>query len=464
MARIMLYQHAKLACEDNLLIKVRSHDPESAQLQFITSELEVIGVKIIPPFLARNLMTNRVSYCKRHLLFQIFGLILFFTLLGPTIAQAATYYVSLTGKDSNSGTSTSAPFRTLLKAVQPLRPGDTLYIRAGTWTEQLDLMRYNTSGTSGKYIKIAGYPGEKVTLRYAEPIQGGYGVIKARGTRGYLIFENLVLDGINTPIETGWTIDNRNHHFILRNLEIKSFRDSGLYIAGNYIQVINCSIHDQIMTSDSVGSRYYGIYFHNGSNGLLQGNKIYNNPGGGLQLYPGPLPNLVVRGNAIYNNNKLKSSPIGGIILSGTSSSIISNAQIYNNLVYRNGTSSSGNAHGISIGNYTSGTKVWNNTMYGNKSYGIHIGSSSAKSTVVQNNISYGNSAGNYYNKGTSTSYTNNVTTDPKFVSASSNNFQIQSSSPAVNKGTKLSSVPNDYRNLARPKGSTHDIGGYENY
>ena len=409
-------------------------------------------------------MLDRSNNFRRLLLLPACGVIVLFTLVGPLIAQGATYYVSLSGKDSNSGTSTSAPFRTLLKAVQPLRPGDTLYIRSGTWTEQLDLMRYNTSGTSGKYIKIAGYPGEKVTIRYAEPTVGGYGPIKARGTKGYLIFENFTIDGINMPNKTGWQIDNRNHHFILRNLEIKNVRSSGVYIAGNDIQVINCTIHDQISPSGVPGERYYGIYFHSGSNGLLQGNKIYNNPGGGLQLYPGPISNLTVRGNAIYNNNRLASSTVGGIILSGSSSSVISNAKIFNNLVYRNGTSSSGTAHGISIGAYTSGTKVWNNTTYGNKSYGIHIGSSSAKSTVVQNNISYGNSAGNYYNKGTSTSYTNNVTTDPKFVSASSNNFQIQSSSPAANKGVVLSSVPSDYRNIARPKSGTHDIGGYENF
>lgn len=406
-------------------------------------------------------MMNR-SNCFYRRSFLLCGSLFLFILLGPIAAQSATYYVSLSGKDSNSGTSTSAPFRTLLKAVQPLRPGDTLYIRGGTWTEQLNLMQYNTSGTSGKYIKIAGYPGETVTIRYAEPNVGGYGPIKARGTRGYLIFENFKLDGSNMPNKTGWQIDNRNHHFVLRNLEIKNFKYNGIYIAGNDTQVINCSIHDQVSATGQSGERWYGIYFHNGANGLLHGNKIYNNPGGGIHLYPGPLSNLVVRQNEVHNNNKLSSSAVGGIILYGLSSSPIANAKIYNNLVYRNGTSSSGVANGIRI-EYATGTKLWNNTVYGNKSYGIHIGPY-AKSTVIQNNISYGNSSGSYYNRGASTTYTNNVTTDPKFVNSSSNNFQLQSSSPAVNKGVALSSVPNDFRNVARPKSATHDIGGYENY
>ena len=404
-------------------------------------------------------MKNSWSSFNRYFLFPVCGLL--FILLGPIVAQGATYYVSLTGSDSNPGT-LSKPFRTFSKAVSPLRPGDTLYIRGGLWTTQLDLQTKNISGTSSAYIKIAGYPGEKATIRYAEPISPGYGPIKARGKRGYLIFENLVLDGINAANKTGWQFPKENHHFILRNLEIKNFRFNALFIEANDIQVIGCTIHDQISVSGATGERWYGIYFHHGTNGLIQGNKIYNNPGGGMQVYPGPISNLKVRGNAIYNNNRLASSSVGGIIVQGTSSTTVYNTQIYNNLVYRNGTSSSGNASGILMGPYASGTKIWNNTVYGNKTWGLQIGK--ASSTVLQNNISYGNGAGNYYNGGSSTTYTNNVTTDPKFVSASSNNFQLQSSSPAANKGVKLSGVPNDYRNVARPKGATHDIGGYENY
>lgn len=400
-------------------------------------------------------MIKHSNWFQRPVLFSICALFAVAILLGSMSAQAATFYVSLSGSDSNPGTQ-SQPFKTFARAVKPLRAGDTLYIRGGTWTQQLDLME--TSGTSSAWIKIAGYPGETVTIRYAEPLVGGYGPIKARGTRGYFIFENFVLDGINMPARTGWQIDSKNHHFILRNLEIKNFRYNGVYTAGNDIQVINCKIHDNKPPSSS--GYFYGIYANRGSNLLIQGNHVYNNSGGGLHLYPGPLSNPVVRNNSIHNNNYQSGSAVGGIILYGSSSSSISNAKIYNNLVYRNGTSSSGNASGIRLVS-TTGTKVWNNTVYANKTYGLQI-SSGNSSTVVQNNITYSNGAGNYSNQSSSTTYTNNLTTDPKFVSASSNNFQLQSSSPAINKGVKLSSVPIDYKNVSRPRGTSHDIGGYE--
>lgn len=410
-----------------------------------------------------RLMTLHRSNNFNHFFsFPVCLLIFSLTLLEPIIAQATTYYVSLLGSDSNSGT-ISKPFRTFARAVKPLKPGDTLYIRGGLWTTQLDLQANNTSGTSSAWIKIAGYPGEVVTIRYAEPIANGYGPIKARGTRGYLIFENLVLDGINMPPKSGWNLTKENHHFILRNLEIKNFKYNGLYIEANDIQVINCKIHDSLPATTS--GYYYGIYIYRGSNALIQGNEIYRNSGGGVHAYPGPISNMVIRNNSIHDNNYTSSASVGGILLWGASSSKISNTQIYNNLVYKNGIGSSGQGRGILISKYVTGTKVWNNTIYGNKYYGLQVGfDTTSSNTTIQNNIIYNNGTGNYVNRGASTTYTNNLTTDPKFVSASSNNFQLQSSSSAINKGVRLSSVPNDYRNVARPKGTSHDIGGYENY
>ncbi len=54
------------------------------------------------------------------------------------------------------------------------------------------------------------------------------------------------------------------------------------------------------------------------------------------------------------------------------------------------------------------------------------------------------------------------VTTDPKFVNIAAKDFRLQSSSPAIDKGTPLAEVPNDFRGVARPRGTTHDIGAYE--
>lgn len=64
------------------------------------------------------------------------------------------------GADSNAGTE-QAPWKTLGHAVRQLRPGDTLYVRGGTYFEHVALTR---SGTDKAPITIRAYPGERVVL------------------------------------------------------------------------------------------------------------------------------------------------------------------------------------------------------------------------------------------------------------------------------------------------------------
>lgn len=60
------------------------------------------------------------------------------------------------GSDKNTGTE-QAPWQTLGHALRHLKPGDTLYLRAGTYYEHPFLSR---SGTAEAPITIAAYPGE----------------------------------------------------------------------------------------------------------------------------------------------------------------------------------------------------------------------------------------------------------------------------------------------------------------
>src|SRR5262245_35167146 len=48
-------------------------------------------------------------------------------------ALATTYYVSATGRDSNSGTSTTAPFLTIKEAADLSKPGDIVNVMNGTY-------------------------------------------------------------------------------------------------------------------------------------------------------------------------------------------------------------------------------------------------------------------------------------------------------------------------------------------
>jgi len=385
------------------------------------------------------------------------------------MALGATYYVAGTGSDSNPGT-LSQPFLTFRKSVGLLQPGDTLYIRGGTWTEQIDLQGPNTTGTPGNYITISGYPGETVTIQYTDTIEHGYGPIKARGKRGWLIFDNLVLDGINGTNQSGWSIRDGNHHFILRNLEIRNFKANGLYIEADNITIQNNRIHHQVSDCGCTGERWYGIYFHHGSDGLIDGNEIHGNPGGGIQSYPGPISKLIIRNNSLHHNNTLASSQVEGLIVfqgKSTNGEIINNVQIYNNLVYMNGANQPdpGYSGGIRVSNGASNIKILNNTIYGNKGYGVNIQGGPGGlplNTTVQNNIMFKNTLQQVVDAGIGSIIDHNLTTDPQFVNPGSYNFTLRIGSPAIDAGVRIGMVTTDMANISRPQGVEYDIGAYE--
>ncbi len=281
----------------------------------------------------------------------------------PSDCTSSNYDISsrtCTGTDGNA-------YNTLAEVIAPTVAGDTIIIRGGVWNDRMDFQApVSKIGTADAWITVAGYPGETVTIRSTSSSANGYGPIKARGSRGYFIFENLILDGINETDNTKWQIRDGNHHFILRNIEIENFKSSGLFIAASDVQVVHCRIHDQV---DLGTTRHYGIYVHDGDNNLIDGNEIYNNPGGGITAYNGSGPsltNLIIRNNKVYLNNSLSSSQVSGIDVYQSSSAPVTGTQIYNNIIYQNGENQPdpGHSGGIRIANGTSGSKVWNNTIY----------------------------------------------------------------------------------------------------
>jgi hypothetical protein len=78
-------------------------------------------------------------------------------------------YVSTSGSDTNAGTSLRAPLRTIQKAVDIAKPGDTVMVRGGTYRETVSTSR---SGTANGRIMIRNYQNEAVTVSGTDPIPG----------------------------------------------------------------------------------------------------------------------------------------------------------------------------------------------------------------------------------------------------------------------------------------------------
>jgi parallel beta-helix repeat protein len=74
-------------------------------------------------------------------------------------APAVARYLSPSGSDANPGTF-AAPLLTLQRALTKLRPGDTLYVRGGTYNVTRRITHATVAGRSSAPIVITNYPGE----------------------------------------------------------------------------------------------------------------------------------------------------------------------------------------------------------------------------------------------------------------------------------------------------------------
>lgn len=90
------------------------------------------------------------------------------------VANAATYYVSPTGSDTNNGTSQSTPWQSIARVNQlgtSLQPGDRiLFQRGGTYRGKLTI---NANGNASAYIEVGAYgTGAQPVISGSVPVTG----------------------------------------------------------------------------------------------------------------------------------------------------------------------------------------------------------------------------------------------------------------------------------------------------
>lgn len=129
--------------------------------------------------------------------------------------SAASYYVSPSGNDLAAGTF-AAPWRTINASEDKLSPGDTLYVRGGTYRETVSI---NISGTSTAPITVAAYPGET-------PVVDGDGV---RPTLDWVALVTLWGDYVHLA---GFEVRNTSAH-----------QAKGVELMGRYGRVSRCYVH-----------------------------------------------------------------------------------------------------------------------------------------------------------------------------------------------------------------------------
>jgi parallel beta-helix repeat protein len=101
---------------------------------------------------------------------RLASIILACTLCCEPVLLGSVYYVAPEGSDGNTGESASEPFATVSKAVRLAGAGDTVYLRGGTYREEVYLIQ--GGGAAGNPLTVTAYPGETPVLKGSTPVSG----------------------------------------------------------------------------------------------------------------------------------------------------------------------------------------------------------------------------------------------------------------------------------------------------
>lgn len=348
-------------------------------------------------------------------------------------------------------------YNTLIEGLNVTTGGDTLYLRAGTYTQQLHEQSFAGTGTSGSPILISRYQNETAILR---PSGSNIDILRFQdSTIHHVTIFGLELD----CSQTGGTWSNNcvflgdsafiddSHDITLDSLTIHEAKGNCILGGGtNHTiknnEVYRCGIDDN-----------NGFYLQGIRDSVIEHNHVWNNGAFAIRVWnSGGSPkadNNIIRHNRVHMNGF-------GIGIDGASETVSggggltigeSDNLIYNNLSYDN-------YLGLQVPGSGSAVLVYHNTFYHNVA-DIVI-DSGADDTEVKNSILFGSDS-TISNSGTGTVTSNNVTSDPSFVDAGNGDFHLQSGSVARNAGTNLlATVATDFDGVSRD--TSPDVGAYE--
>jgi hypothetical protein len=213
---------------------------------------------------------------------------------------ATGYYLAPGGNDSAAGT-IGAPWGTLAGSIAKLKPGDTLYVRGGTYVVTTQIAYVTAAGTAAAPITVTNYPGETPTFT-STILQEDYLYFNTGSqyiTLSGLTFKgpDLVAQDSNGEGLIGF-IGNASHITLSGNTFLGSSAWNSqqhlVYLAADSVNNITITGN----TFDGMGSKGSGItaYHDPNATGVIVSNNTIKNVDQGLLIWS-TISGLVVEGN-----------------------------------------------------------------------------------------------------------------------------------------------------------------------
>ena len=284
---------------------------------------------------------------------------------------AINYFVSNSGNDSNMGLSLTDAFEHLQYAADQVVAGDTVFVENGIYAG-CDIR--NVSGTAGAPIVFKAL-GDSALINQPGPIRNdGINVENA----DYIIIDGFIAN--NMPGNGNGIRVVVSDHCVIRNCRCDNNAERGIFTAFTDDILIEYNV-----CTNSIDE--HGIYVSNSSDRpIVRFNECYGNNAIGIHFNgdlsaggDGIISDAQVYGNILHDNNLA-----AGINMDG-----VENPVIYNNLIYNNHF-----AQGIALfqqdgAMVTRGAKIFNNTIIvpSDGRWGILVKNGANIDTEVYNNI-----------------------------------------------------------------------------
>ncbi|HVX85162.1 MAG TPA: DUF4990 domain-containing protein [Phycisphaerae bacterium] len=178
-------------------------------------------------------------------------------LLLSSVARAADVYVAPDGNDANPGT-LQKPFATIQRAQKSVNPGDTVFLRGGTYKMQENqiakfqgMFAYITdldkSGTPGKMINYFAYQNERPVFDCSAVKAEGHRIDAFYVSGSYLHFKGFEVTGVQVTIKThtqSICFENDGGNNIYELLSMHDGQAIGIYSRGGANNLfLNCDAY-----------------------------------------------------------------------------------------------------------------------------------------------------------------------------------------------------------------------------
>lgn len=262
---------------------------------------------------------------KRSLLFLLFFL---FTHSG---ASSAVFYVSADGSDVNPGTR-DHPFATIQKAQDFASPGDTVYIRGGTYhiTESMIshveqnlfacITYLDKSGLPGKRINYWAFPQEKPVFDFTAVKPANQRVVGIWVEGDYIHIKGIEMIGVQVTITShteSYCIYSWGNHNIFELINMHDNLGTGLrHRTGGNNLFLNCDAyrnHDNV-SEDKRGGNTDGFGCHpkdGGTGNVFRGCRAWFNSDDGYDCIRSSEPIIFENCWAFYNGYSPAFSSLG---------------------------------------------------------------------------------------------------------------------------------------------------------